>query len=452
MTSPEEQKATADRLTDALAAAAAIMRPHEAYAFSGSVPGRLASPASRPVRRPMGRLRAWLVPVGIAASVSAIILTAVAIAGHPGTGKGTVTAPAPASAGPGITSLAGVPSVPGTQTRPPAFYVSIVGMGLSPGGIQLMTVQVRRTSDGRLTGTVRGLPAGWILVRNISVTADDRTFTVAAQTQTVCPSSTPTKTRFYQFSVTSSGHVTGLRAVGHLITGEPVSEFAASPDGTEVAYAEQGCVESNSAMANTGAIHIMNLTSGAVRSWHNTVSAATPARVSDQIGQLSWTADGRTLVADYLWVPPEGSLDLAVLGLDATSSGGSLQAHSHVLFSQNARCTVCVYTAVISSDGSALTVAAASAAPPSRRNPGTPRFYLSVLQLSSAIGQPTGILYRSGASDGPYNNGGLVPVLSADGPGQHLILWQDPEGFSWLSGGKQIEFPGAPSGVLAVSW
>ena len=388
MTSPGEQKATADRLTDALAAAAAIMRPHEAFAF----------------------------------------------------------------AGPGITSLAGVPSVPGTQTRPPAFYVSIVGMGLSRDGLQLMAVQVRRTSDGKLTGTVRGLPAGWILVRNISVTADDRTFTVAAQTQPVCPSSTPTKTRFYQFTVTSTGRVTGLRAVGQLVTGEPVSEFAASPDGTEVAYAEQGCAESNSAMANTGVISVMNLTSGAVRSWRNTVSAATPARVTDQIGQLSWTADGRTLVADYLWVPPEGSLDLAVLSLDATSSGGSLQADSHVVFSQNARCTVCVYTAVISADGSTLITAAASAAPPSRRNPGTPRYFLSVVQFSLATGQPSGIWYRSGASDGAYNDGGLVPVLSADGPGQHWILWQDPEGFSWLSGGKQIEFPRAPSGVLAVSW
>ena len=92
----------------------------------------------------------------------------------------------------------------------------------------------------------------------------------------------------------------------------------------------------------------MNLTSGAVRSWHNTVSAATPARVTTQIGAMSWTADGRTLVADYLWQLPEGSPDLAVLGLDATSSGGSLQAHSHLLFSQGARCTVCVYTALTS--------------------------------------------------------------------------------------------------------
>jgi len=454
MIAQEEMTETADRLTDALTAAAAIMPPDETRALSSPVPGRLASPASGPVRRRPGRLRAWLVPVGAAASVAAIVLAAVTLAGHPG----TVPAPrtgqgqAPAGAGPGITSLAGVPSVPGTRTPPPRFYVTIVSMGITRSGDELMAVQVRRTSDGQLTGTMPALPVGWILARSISVTADDRTFTVAAETQTACPSSTATRTRFYQFRVTSTGHVTGLRAVGKLVNGEPVSAFAASPDGTQVAYAEQGCLEPDSVASHAGAIHVMNVTSGAVRSWHNTVSAATPARVTDQIGAMSWTADGRTLVADYLWKLPEGSLDLAVLGLDATSSGGSLQAHSHLLFSQSARCAVCVYTAVINPDGSTLTAAVASPVPPLPSHPGTPRYRLSVLRLSVATGRPSGILYRSAPSNGPYNDGGLVPVLSADGQEQHWILWNDPEGFGWISGGKLIPFPKAPPGVLAVDW
>jgi hypothetical protein len=453
MISQEEKTATADRLTDALAAAAAIMPPDEAtQARSSPVPGRVAGPASRPVRRRMGRLRAWLVPVSAAAGVTAIILTAVTLAGHPGTGpaRGTRPAQAPASAGSGITSLAGVPSDPGTRTPPPPFYVTIVSMGLSPDGRELMTVQVRRTSDGQVTGTVRGLPAGWILGRSISVTADDRTFIVAAETQTVCPSSTATQTRFYQFSVTSTGYVTGLRAVGKPVTGEPVSEFAASPDGTEVAYAEQGCPAPLSVASSAGVIHVMNLTSGAVRSWHNTVSAATPARVTTQIGAMSWTADGRTLVADYLWEPEEGSPDLAVLGLDATSSGGSLQAHSHLLFSQGARCTVCVYTALISSDGSTLTAVAETAVPPLPSHPGDPRYRLLVLQLSLATGRPSGILYRSAPSVGSYT--GLVPVLSAGGQAQHWLLWNDPEQFGWISGGKLVPLPMAPAGVLAINW
>jgi hypothetical protein len=454
MISQQEKAAIADRLTDALAAAAAIMLPAGAHALSSAVPGRLAWPTSRPARRRMGRLRAWLVPVGAAASVTAIILTAVTLSGHPGTvpAPGTGPAQAPAGAGSGITSLAGVPSALGTRTPPPPFYVTIVSMGLSRDGRELMTAQVRRTSDGQVTGTVPALPAGWILGRSISVTANDRTFTVAAATPTVCPSLTATRTRFYQFDVTSTGHVTGLLAVGKPVTGEPVSEFAASPDGTEVAYAEQGCAAPLSAASYAGVIHVMNLTSGAVRSWHNTVSAATPARVSTQIGALSWTANGRILVADYLWKLPEGSLDLAVLGLDATSSGGSLQAHSHLLFSQGARCSVCVYTAIISSDGSTLTAVAASSAPPSKSHPGIPKYRLSVLQLSLATAQPSGILYRSAPSVGSYNDGGLVPVLSGDGQAQHWLLWNDPEQFGWISGGKLVPLPKAPAGVLAISW
>ena len=448
MISQEEMTATADRLTDALTAAAAIMAPDEAYALSTPAPGRPASPASGPVRRRMGRLRAWLVPVGVAVGVTAIILTAVTLAGHPGTVPAPRTGPAqaPASAGPGITSLAGVPSDPATRTPPP-FYVTIVSMGPSR-----ETAQVRRTSDGQVTGTVPALPAGWTLGRSISVTADDRTFTVAAATITACSSSTPAQTRFYQFSVTSTGHVTGLRAVGKTVTGESVSQFAASPDGTEVAYAQQGCAAPLSTASYAGVIRVMNVTSGAVRSWHNTTSAATPARVTTQIGALSWTADGRTLVADYLWKLTNSNADLAVLGLDATSSGGSLQAHSHLLFSQGDHCAVCVYTAVTSSDGSTLTAVAGTSVPPSPSRPGMPRYRLWVLQFSLLTGQPSGILYRSAASNGSYNDGGLVPVLSGDGQAQHWLLWNDPEQFGWISGGKLIPLQKAPGGLLAINW
>ena len=346
-----------------------------------------------------------------------------------------------------------MPSDPGTRTPPPPFYVTIVSTGITRDGRELVAAQVRRTSDGQVTGTLPALPAGWILGRSISVTADDRTFTVAASTITVCPSSTPTQTRFYQFTVTSTGHVTGLRAVGKPVVGDVVSEFAASPDGTKVAYAQQGCAAPASAALYAGVIHVMNVASGAVRSWHNTVSAATPARVTTQIGALSWTASGRTLVADYQWKLTDAPGGLAVLGLDATSSGGSLQAHSHLLFSQGDHCTVCVYTALTSSDGSTLTAAAASSAPPQSPHPRTPWYRLNVLRLSLVTGQPSGILYRSAASVGPADEGGLVPVLSADGQAQHWFLVNDPEQFGWISGGKLVPLKiKAKSGLLAISW
>src|SRR5262249_25685444 len=139
-------------------------------------------------------------------------------------------------------------------------------------GRDLVAAQVHRTSDGHVTATLPALPTGWILGRSVSVTSDDRTFTVAASTVKYCSPSASTQTRFYQFSVTSAGRVTGLRAVGKPVTGEAVSEFAASPDGTRVAYAQQGCAAPASAASYAGVIHIMNLSSGAVRSWRNTTS------------------------------------------------------------------------------------------------------------------------------------------------------------------------------------
>ena len=81
-----------------------------------------------------------------------------------------------------------------------------------------------------------------------------------------------------------------------------------------------------------------------------------------------------------------------------------------------------------------------------------PWYRLWVLQLSLATGQPSGILYRSAASVGSYNDGGLVPVLSADGQAQHWFLLNDPEQFGWISGGKLVPLPKAPAGVLAINW
>ena len=82
-----------------------------------------------------------------------------------------------------------------------------------------------------------------------------------------------------------------------------------------------------------------------------------------------------------------------------------------------------------------------------------PWYRLYVLRLSLVTGQPSGILYRSAASAGPADEGGLVPVLSADGQAQHWFLVNDPEQFGWISGGKLVPLKiKAKSGLLAISW
>jgi hypothetical protein len=43
-------------------------------------------------------------------------------------------------------------------------------------------------------------------------------------------------------------------------------------------------------------------------------------------------------------------------------------------------------------------------------------------------------------------------MLAVDGQAQHWILWNDPEQFGRISGGKLIPLPNSPPGVLAIDW
>ncbi|HMI26703.1 MAG TPA: hypothetical protein VK594_19650, partial [Streptosporangiaceae bacterium] len=91
--------------------------------------------------------------------------------------------------------------------------------------------------------------------------------------------------------------------------------------------------------------------------------------------------------------------------------------------------------------------------PRQRQHPGMPRYRMNVLRLSLATGQPSGILYRSAVGNGPPDEGGFVPVLSADGQGQHWFLINNPEQFGWISGGKLVPLPiKAKAGLLAINW
>ena len=107
-----------------------------------------------------------------------------------------------------------------------------------------------------------------------------------------------------------------------------VTAFAVSPDGSQVAYnALPGvCTGNGFRSPAAGSVNVENLSTGAVRTWQDTQSQGA-------VGRLSWTPDGRTLIVDEA---PRGRnrLDLTVFGLDPSSRGGSLQAHSTTLLRQ----------------------------------------------------------------------------------------------------------------------
>jgi hypothetical protein len=147
----------------------------------------------------------------------------------------------------------------------------------------------------------------------------------------------------------------------------------------------------------------------------------------------------RTLTVDE---NPTGRqrLDLTVFGLDTTSGGGSLLAHSTTLLRQASNCSPCVRTALAGPNGS-LTVLEVKAGLRLQA-------HVSVVSIPSA-GGPRTVLFSGDA----YDTGNLD--LFADPSGQWLLLWptsavgtpetgpplpNSPSG--WLSGGRLHPLPG----------
>ncbi len=319
-----------------------------------------------------GRARQWLLLLSMAAVVPATV-TAVMVT--------TVT---PAAGATGI----------------PAFYVTINDGALYTAAPQ---VEVHNSSDGAVTGTLPA-PAQWRM-EGISAAASDRTFFVAESRQGLCPAD-----RFLEFGVTGSGVPAGLHQVGVDASGM-LGPLAASPDGTRLAYTTVCSTPANP--GPTWVLHVMDLASGAVSTWTNAVTTATPADVA-QGGVPAWTADGRSLSFGYQWVPSQAAFgDEAVVLVNVDSGSGTLQAHSRLVWHQSVRCSPgsCVYSAWISPDGKALLAEAFGGA----NAPGT--FVLEHLSLPA--GRVTAVLFRAKT---PKTAAGIW-----EGP-----AWTDSLGTYWL--------------------
>lgn len=216
-----------------------------------------------------------------------------------------------------------------------------------------------------------------------------------------------------------------------------VTTLAVSPDGSRMAYSalQHACtvpqVSLQARLKGASSVNVTDLSTGTVRTWQDAGSL-------DMVSRLSWAANGRTLIVDE---NPTGRQykDLTVFGLDTTSGGGSLQAHSTTLLRQASDCSPCVRTALAGPNGS-LTVLQVEPAGLQAR--------VSVVGIPSAGGPRTvffsGDLYDTGSID-----------LFADPSGQWLLLWptsavgtpetgpplpSSPAG--WISRGRLHPLPG----------
>ena len=272
---------------------------HEAQ----KVQPELLRPLQVPTRRPSWRPR--LLPFTAAAAVIAVITAGAFVAGlaaahKPAAHKPVVSGSAPASL--------------------PRFYVTTSS---SPGGRGIQAV-VRTSASGQVTGTVRvpsALPVEWADSGGTFVTAaaDDRSFIIGVQ-----GGQEPTKNgldlRLFRFAISAAGkpgHLTELAPAP--MRNETTEGIALSPDGKLLAVS----LMSNSAGNSSPTIQVLNLATGATRTW-----TAPTRNYPYLIGPPSW-ADGSRLIA-FTWLrSTQSGLMAAPRGirlLDITAPGDNLLA------------------------------------------------------------------------------------------------------------------------------
>ena len=286
--------------------------------------GRHGTVRHGPVRHDAGWHRqAWWRRPATAGPVAAVLAgglaAAVVLAGVPGTGRPGHPAAATVGQPPGLLLTAAVinPPPPGqSEAGMPRYYVTLERG--SPAG------QVRASATGKTLAIVP-LPH-WSdpKLSAIAASPNDRTFVVTL--------GSATQTRFYRLRIGSGGRSARLTslAIPPLPAGTYVDGIAVSAGGSSLAVAIQRESESPatpSQYATHGAIEVISLTTGAVRTW-TTGLRGSPANVSwakdDHELAFSWQDDG----------PGSGSVRTDNSGLwqlDVTAPGSNLLSGRRLL-------------------------------------------------------------------------------------------------------------------------
>jgi hypothetical protein len=323
---------------------------------------------------------------------------------------------------------------PGGQQTPaaapggprPEFYLTATYPASGPNVLQF---QVRRTDGGTVTGStsIPGGNMGW--AGQLSVAAGDRAFYIG---EYPCTRSTATpRTTFYRITITGSGRISGMAPAGRPVAGM-VTTLAVSPDGSRMAYSALqhpcagGATSLNDRLKGASSVNVTDLSTGTVRTWQDASSL-------NRVSRLSWATSGRTLIVDENPVGRQYQ-DLTVFGLDTSSGGGSLQAHSTTLLQQKSNCLTCVRTALAGPNGSLTVLEVQRAAGLKAR--------VSAVSIAPNGGSRT-VLFSADL----YDTGGID--LFADPSGQWMLLWptsavgspetgpplpSSPAG--WISGGR----------------
>ncbi len=413
-----------ERLRDALSAQAAQVRDDRLR----PLPAREPDPGAERKARRRQVWRAWLIPVAAAASVVLVIGLVLAVTRH-----ATQTQQQPAN----------------QQAPLPGYFVRIAPGGGNP------PIEVQSVSTGAVIATVRPpkAPRGEALnVGTVAAAPDDRTFYV--EYGVVSPDINVTETWILSFSITGSGTATPLTTVkGGLLSHQPPGlqtwgSLAVSPDGSKLALT----VDSSDHISNTSPgysdkVIVIDLHTGQRTQWQGGLYR--PGK-QFSIPDLSWAADGQSLVFLGQWCDPAGQTttcdgtpgpggyhDAQVWSLSTAAGGGSL-SHGRLLLRESARYPL-IAQALGGPHGSDLTVAVLSG--PANKFDERPE--LTVEDVSVATGAVPGVDYRVSGAQG-FGGDPQQVWLAADPSGQHLLVSYAVDGgfiIGWIGHGALHRLP-----------
>jgi hypothetical protein len=414
---------TEERLLDALDSSAGQVRDGRLRSLPVLEPG--AGAGSRKA------WRGWLVPAAAAVSVALVIGLALAVTGG--------ASWRPASGAPVVSNRAGAGH--------PTYFADVTS---SPSGL---TVQVRSTSTGSVVASAPSPQApGWALILNaVSASPDGRTFYVAFNA--IHGSQLPTgQIWIYRLSVTNSALAAPLtRIKGGVIPGGAVvgvtRAMAVSPDGTKLALtAATGPITRNDRSAMDEII-VLDLRTAARSTWQGGLYRSGKTFT---ITDVSWTADGRSLVFLALWCRPfaasndcegtsgpQASRNVQVRSLSVGTGGGALSRSALLLTESNSYPFIA--DAVAGPTAGELNVALVFGAVGESGWVGAagPPPTIVVERVSAVTGALISVEYRSA----PFGQGRQpnYVTISRDPSGRYLLLtYGGPAGFStgWIHDSK----------------
>jgi hypothetical protein len=385
-----------DLLRDELKRAADTVQPEQLRPLRMPVPGR--------------RWHRLLLPVAAAAAVIAVAVATVLVAG-----------PKPAP-----TAAAGSAAIP-------RYYITFTfAADRQFHNLPVTEAVIRDTATGKITGTVKIMTDFFPTSVSVTAAPDDRSFILGTQELASKGAPGNPEYRFFRLPISAAGKP------GHLIElpaypvpqNSYVTGIALSPDGTLLAVSfEYGVGEQNGhpATAEIGAVEVINLVTGAVRTW----TAAMQQGHYFEPGQPSW-ADGNRMIA-FTWQRAKSLTNDAmtmegVRLLDTEAPGGNLADARMIMPKQTVSGTI--EGVLITPDGSDVLVATSHEVPPGG---GRGTIFVQISEVPTTGRGPIRVLRTETAratanTQATISNSGQVLSLA---PGGRYALVQCIQ-FGWL--------------------